>query len=817
MYKYNFEAIYILFLKSLRISRVGLKRVKTEFKNFLHFLQTKFPQVTSSGQAQDSVTENIISDYENWMTEKNIPPTKIKISLDILKKFKSFAQDNTPSFSTVQAENTSLKNIILEYFRYLSDKKTPEVTLRNYKADLKQFLKFISASQITDYNRLAEKSVSMQFELHLRDNLKLLDSSVKRKRSSINSFLNWGIDRGYFEKEKTAIVDNPAVILDETENLADESSNFSLITKTKRVLQKFTLPWYISWLVGMLMFSLLGIGFYQQFFLKTPQPLAYPTTPVRAGRIINFQGRLTDSAGNPTTESQKIQFRIWDAPTGGNVLYNSDLCNIIPDQNGILSTTIGSQSDTSPGCGSEIPDSVFTENSSAYLGITINSDNEMTPRQQIATVGYAINSETLQGIPPANPAGPMTIPYIDPNGSLVINAVSPKIQSTSGNFIIQGEDITLQNNVGSEGSINLKPDSIGTVNMQFSGIYPANGKGFVSMINENISSGTLIYAEGSPITTGYNLIELRSGSPSAVRFYVDANGNTQISGTLHVDSDITTDGQIKLGSFASAPSAIGAGALYYNTTDKKVYYWDGSAWVSITGGSSFSSGSGSAGGTGATGVAGPLGTTGATGATGFRGDYGPTGPTGPSGITGPTGSTGATGATGDAGASGPTGATGSTGSTGASGYSGPTGSTGATGETGPTGSTGTTGFTGPTGSTGATGATGFIGPTGSTGATGATGLSGPTGSTGASGLEGPTGSSGATGATGFTGPTGSTGTTGFTGPTGATGSTGATGFSGPTGSTGSTGFTGPTGATGSTGATGFSGPTGSTGSTGATG
>ena len=349
MYKYNFEAIYVLFLKSLRISRTGLKRVKTEFKNYLHFLQTKFPQALSSNKAQDAVTENIISSYKNCLNEKNTPSSKILVSLDILKKFRTFAKVNTPSFQSVQAENTSLKNIILEYFRYLADKKTPDTTLRNYKVDLKQFLKFISFFPIDNYTRLAEKSVLKQFELYLRDNLKLLESSIKRKKSSVNSFLNWGIDNGYFEKEKTTADTDLEVIPAGLEDVTEKSSGDSFFSKMQGISRKITLPWYISWLVGMLMFSLFGIGFYQQFFLKTPQPLAYPTTPVRAARIINFQGRLTDSAANPITESQKIQFRIWDSPTDGNVLYNSDLCNIIPDQNGILSTLIGSQSDISSG------------------------------------------------------------------------------------------------------------------------------------------------------------------------------------------------------------------------------------------------------------------------------------------------------------------------------------------------------------------------------------------------------------------------------------------------------------------------------------
>ncbi|KKQ25172.1 MAG: hypothetical protein US40_C0011G0057, partial [Candidatus Roizmanbacteria bacterium GW2011_GWC2_37_13] len=162
---------------------------------------------------------------------------------------------------------------------------------------------------------------------------------------------------------------------------------------------------------------------------------------------------------------------------------------------------------------------------------------------------------------------------------------------------------------------------------------------------------------------------------------LDIVGNATASG------NITMGGQAQLGNFSVAPTAVGEGAFYYDSTTKKVYYWNGTAW---------SESLGSTGPTGATGVTGPTGSTGVTGPTGATGV---TGPTGATGVTGPTGATGVTGPTGSTGVTGPTGATGVTGPTGATGVTGPTGATGVTGPTG------ATGVTGPTGSTGVTGPT----------------------------------------------------------------------------------------------------------------
>ena len=52
----------------------------------------------------------------------------------------------------------------------------------------------------------------------------------------------------------------------------------------------------------------------------------------------------------------------------------------------------------------------------------------MTPRQQIANVGYAINAETLQGLPPG--ANTSNIPYINSQGNLLIAASNPSLAST---------------------------------------------------------------------------------------------------------------------------------------------------------------------------------------------------------------------------------------------------------------------------------------------------------------------------------------------------------------------------------------------------
>ena len=55
---------------------------------------------------------------------------------------------------------------------------------------------------------------------------------------------------------------------------------------------------------------------------------------------INYQGVLTDQQGNPVNGVRAMQIKIYDAPTGGTLLYSEDLGNV-PVQDGIYSFAFG--------------------------------------------------------------------------------------------------------------------------------------------------------------------------------------------------------------------------------------------------------------------------------------------------------------------------------------------------------------------------------------------------------------------------------------------------------------------------------------------
>jgi N-acetylneuraminic acid mutarotase len=57
--------------------------------------------------------------------------------------------------------------------------------------------------------------------------------------------------------------------------------------------------------------------------------------------LINYQGRLTDANGVPVTGTKNFSISIFDAATGGNLLYTEDIGAVMLDDNGVYSFRFG--------------------------------------------------------------------------------------------------------------------------------------------------------------------------------------------------------------------------------------------------------------------------------------------------------------------------------------------------------------------------------------------------------------------------------------------------------------------------------------------
>ena len=110
-----------------------------------------------------------------------------------------------------------------------------------------------------------------------------------------------------------------------------------------------------------------------------------------APSLISFQGRLTDNMNNPLAGSYDFAFAIYDAPTGGSLLW-SETQNGINVFNGVLTAELGASL--------PITDSVFSS-SYTYLAITVSTNGVVTPllpRQRLLSVPYAMNAQRINGV-----------------------------------------------------------------------------------------------------------------------------------------------------------------------------------------------------------------------------------------------------------------------------------------------------------------------------------------------------------------------------------------------------------------------------------
>jgi hypothetical protein len=271
-----------------------------------------------------------------------------------------------------------------------------------------------------------------------------------------------------------------------------------------------------------LFISTLSVFAYRQFSRDATLTAAYPSTPVTPNRQLSFQGRLETAGGTPITSATNLTFKLYDAASSGTQLYSSGTCSITPDADGVFSTQIGGT------CGSAIAATVFTENPNVYLEVTVVSD-VLTPRQQIATVAYALNSETLQGFPISSTVSAVRNTVVPMNqwGQIVVGEQNPRLTGVSGTFQISAPSLSLTTATGTNGNITLAPDGTGQVNVNGN----TTSTNFFNVSDSQLTSGSLITGTAANNNSGFKLIDLLSGSSPTSKFSVDNAGNLSTAGT----------------------------------------------------------------------------------------------------------------------------------------------------------------------------------------------------------------------------------------------------------------------------------------------
>ncbi len=116
----------------------------------------------------------------------------------------------------------------------------------------------------------------------------------------------------------------------------------------------------------------------QNVWARTMQSTA--NAPGPSATTVNYQGRLADSGGTPLDETLGMSFSLWDADTGGSLVWGPESHAAVPVSEGLFSVGLGSQT------GGGIP--TTTWNGDRYLEITVGGET-LSPRELIRSVPIA--------------------------------------------------------------------------------------------------------------------------------------------------------------------------------------------------------------------------------------------------------------------------------------------------------------------------------------------------------------------------------------------------------------------------------------------
>lgn len=167
------------------------------------------------------------------------------------------------------------------------------------------------------------------------------------------------------------------------------------------------------------------------------------TTGHAAPASFAYQGVIHEVDGAvPAKKNRTIEFRIYSDPTSPDALWGR-VCNVLLDNNGLFNAPLADASGTPTGDdkGAKLADVLAQKaGSTLYVGLTVDgSTGEITPRQAILSVPYAIHADDATGASGKFVAkGEVTAGGLKVTGPSQLAAVSAASLSVNGKVEITG-------------------------------------------------------------------------------------------------------------------------------------------------------------------------------------------------------------------------------------------------------------------------------------------------------------------------------------------------------------------------------------------
>ncbi|MBI3319307.1 MAG: hypothetical protein HYZ89_01795 [Candidatus Omnitrophica bacterium] len=240
---------------------------------------------------------------------------------------------------------------------------------------------------------------------------------------------------------------------------------------------------------------------------------------------MTYQGRLTERDGTSLTGEHTIKFRLYDAETSGTKLWEEEHhVTMTPQDNGIFSLVLGSLTSFE----------TLNFNRPFWLTIDVDGEGEMTPRQRLTAVGYAINADTLDGADSTQFLRADVDTVAKGQLKLISQGIGLLIQP-SADPIADTKLLDVRNAAGlSKFSVDLEGDVSVAGDLSVTGLI----SGSIATTGTTSSSWTI----GSGTDAATNAVSLlfgQSTGQSSIRFKGDSTGDFAFSNPIRLSQQST--------------------------------------------------------------------------------------------------------------------------------------------------------------------------------------------------------------------------------------------------------------------------------------
>lgn len=336
---------------------------------------------------------------------------------------------------------------------------------------------------------------------------------------------------------------------------------------------------YLHYGILLLATSMIGFHVYTTMALQSRAQTAVTAIPATAPpRTLAFQGKLNDATNSPITAATDLRFTIYNSAVGtGSAQLWQESQAVTPDHDGVFRVTLGKKT--------VLPQDIFTNYPSLFLGISVGGGIELKPRQLLANVTNAANATALQGMKPitdTNAGTKNVVLALDSSGNLSVGGTAnPVFQATGGEFTLSGQVLTLTTNPGSNSNVQIKPDGSGIIDLQKpiqnTSEYGSTPATLGAVAIEDIVAIIATSSSQSALNINQNGVGpiISANAGETAKFTVDSEGNSFFGGTVSLNGnklsssantfDLINTNAINI-NFGGTASSIAIGASFGTTT-----------------------------------------------------------------------------------------------------------------------------------------------------------------------------------------------------------------------------------------------------------